>query len=140
MSSDPWQAPQAPQQPAHNPMRPNQGTSPLAIASLVLGIASFPGVLCCSCIAMPMPTIGAILGFLAFRDAKQTGGGTNQTLAIAGMVTNGLAILLTVIFFIFAMVVHGVENMSDFSQGGVMDSWEQPADTYDPAPSPDPSY
>lgn len=79
---------------------PNDGK---AIASLVLGIMS---MVCCTGILTAIPAI--ILGALARRDILRSQGATGgEGMAIAGIVTGGIATLGTIAYFIFYVAMIG---------------------------------
>lgn len=79
---------------------PNDGK---AIASLVLGIMS---MVCCTGILTAIPAI--ILGALARRDILRSQGATGgEGMAIAGIVTGGIATLGTIAYFIFYVAMVG---------------------------------
>lgn len=77
---------------------------PLAIASLMLGAVSiFPGC-CCMYWGIPIPAVGFVLGLLAIRAIAKnpyTVGG--RGLAIAGVTTSLLAILIDVIAIFYSV-------------------------------------
>src|SRR5690606_30704425 len=88
--------------PASYPLytRPYGETSPLAIASLVLGLVSLLG--CMIFTAVP----GAICGHLAMSRIRQSRGYvTGEGIATAGLVTCYLAIFITLAIFLFLIIV-----------------------------------
>src|SRR5581483_11080675 len=90
------------QQPALNygagpQVSPRLGTNQLAIISAVCGVL---GLFTCLCIIFIFPSIaGIVTGFLALNKVKETGE-KGRELAIAGMVTGGLGIVLWIIYII----------------------------------------
>ena len=65
----------------------------LAIASLVVGIVSLPST-CCYGFGGPLGIVWLVLGFLARRQIRDSGAAQQgDGLAIAGMITGGIAIL-----------------------------------------------
>lgn len=74
-----------------------KGTSGLAIASMVLGIVS----LCISCIPI-ISTICAILG-LVFGCISLRGNKSGREMAIAGITTSIVSIILMIIFLIICI-------------------------------------
>ena len=94
----PYQQPIPPMQPPMAPVPPPgpQGGKGLAVASMVLGIIS----LVCFCwwyISVVAAIIGLILGIVSLRGQKPGRG-----MAIAGIVTSAIGLVLMVIFLILA--------------------------------------
>ncbi|MCC7510689.1 MAG: DUF4190 domain-containing protein [Planctomycetes bacterium] len=70
------------------------GTSGLAIASLVVSLAS---VIVC----MPLSIGGIVMGVMALRETQPTGPKTGRGLAVAGIVSGGLVLLLFAAVVVF---------------------------------------
>jgi hypothetical protein len=80
--------------------RPYAETSPLAIASLVLGLLSLLG--CMIVTAIP----GVICGHLALSKIRQSRGYvTGEGVATAGLVTNYVALFLTLVALLFFLII-----------------------------------
>lgn len=78
------------------PPTPAQRTNPLAVASLVCGLGQF--------MLGPLPTIPAIvLGHMARNQIRRTGEG-GSGLALAGLLMGYAAVVLGVLFVLFALV------------------------------------
>lgn len=84
----------------------------LAIASLVIGIVSLPLIFACGLGALT--GIGAVvLGIIALSAArKQPGADTGRGLAIGGIVTGALALVLVVVAFTIGLLID--DSTSDF--------------------------
>jgi hypothetical protein len=78
----------------------------MAIASLVTGILS---IICCGLIGLPLGIAGLVLGYLAKQQIAQSGG-TQQgdPLALAGMITGGIGVVLSIII----LITSGVSSFS----------------------------
>ncbi len=79
-------------------------THPLAIAALVCGIISLPTACCCSFLSMPVGLAAVVLGILAMNKVKQEPHlYTGAPLAIGGLVTGGLGLLLAILMLALGM-------------------------------------
>lgn len=81
-----------PQAPSPAPVSKSDRTSISAIVSLVLGIATIPGIFCC--VGYATGIVGVVLGVIALVQVKN--GEANETskiLAIAGIAVNALAMV-----------------------------------------------
>jgi hypothetical protein len=94
--------------------------SGMAIASLVLGIlADVSGIFgFCCCLSTPLSlvfgAIGLVLGFFGLREV-QSGAKTGHGLALGGMITSGIGLLLAIIWllmFAFAIVAQPNGNVN----------------------------
>ena len=85
-------------------------TNVLAIVSLVAGLISLP-LFCCWPVSIPLGLVAIVLGFVAKGQIKRTGESGNG-LAIAGIVTGALAIVL----FVLLVVVFGVVDQNALQQ------------------------
>ena len=100
----------------------------MAIASLVVGLVSLAVGFCCGLCGSPLPIVGLILGVVAVTQTDERG------LAIAGIVVNGLAIVVIVAmvalnsYFFFGNQA-GAGGMQPFQ-----DLIPQPLDATDPPP------
>lgn len=75
----------------------------MAIASMVLGIVGVAFALFCLPIAVILALVGLPLGAIAFaRQNKGSAVDDSKGMAIAGMVLNGLSLVLAVILFLVA--------------------------------------
>ncbi|WP_187585107.1 DUF4190 domain-containing protein [Gordonia sp. OPL2] len=73
-----------------------------ATASLICGVLSLPLVLFCSGLAVPIPIVAVVLGVLARRDIANSGGlRTGAGMALAGIITGAVALVLMVIVLVF---------------------------------------
>jgi len=82
----------------------------MGIASLVIGILSLTGV-CVSlipllnvlnCIGVPVGLLGAILGVAALFSERE-----NKWVAVAGLIFNGLALIIGVVRFLISLFTTG---------------------------------
>lgn len=91
-------------QPGFGGPQPQQ-TSVLAIISLVAGILSIVLACCCSILGLA-GAAGVICGFLAKKEIRESGGAKKgDGLALAGMITGGVGIVLGIALFILTFVV-----------------------------------
>lgn len=113
-----YQAPQAPQgqyAPAPGYGQPQYGAPPsksngLAITSLVLGIVALITVWLPP-LAIVIALVGAVLGFLGLRKSAESGG---RGLALGGLITSGLALLVSVVLLILtAMFFNAADDELD---------------------------
>lgn len=80
-------------------------TDPFAIASLVLGLVSIVFVCCCMYIGIAAGTIGAVLGFMSINRIKdQQYNVQGHSMAIAGVTTSIIGILLCIAYLLFTLV------------------------------------
>lgn len=95
-------------QPAYGQPVGPPSNDPLAVTSLVLGICSLVGSLCCSIFVVLSAGVGIVLGFVALsRIAGSQGQRTGRGMAIAGLVCSVIAVLVGVGFFVLALVLNG---------------------------------
>jgi hypothetical protein len=78
---------------------PQKPQNAFGIASLVLGIISI--VLCCCYAGFWAGIPAAILGFLGMKKADQ-GQATNKPLALAGLITGAVGLVIAIVFAILA--------------------------------------
>jgi hypothetical protein len=79
--------------------RPAQ-TESMATVSLVCGLASLPGMLCCSIFGLPLSIAAVITGFVAISNIdKRPDELTGKGLAYAGIITGAVGIMLLVLLF-----------------------------------------
>lgn len=97
---------------------PNSG---MAIASLILGIVSFPMIFACF-LGIPAGIVGAILGHVSLKKIRQSGGtiggeGLAKGGIICGWIGAGLGLLILmayIVFFVFAISQEGgIERMME---------------------------
>lgn len=67
----------------------------MAVASMVCGIVSLLLVCCFWYVALPAGIVGLILGILSIR-----GGASGKGMAVAGVVTSGITLLLSILVII----------------------------------------
>jgi len=81
-----------------NPETP-QGGKGFAIASMVLGITS---VVCCCCyfLSLPCGILGLVFGIVNLAQKRP-----GRSMALAGVITSGVALVLTVIFILFSLYI-----------------------------------
>jgi hypothetical protein len=73
--------------------------NPLAIVSLVTGILS---IICCGLLGLPLGIAGLVTGFLAKKQIQESGGVQGgDPLALAGMITGGIGVVLSILTLIF---------------------------------------
>ncbi|MGI8696823.1 MAG: DUF4190 domain-containing protein [Mycobacteriales bacterium] len=80
------------------PPAPRNGT---AIASLVLGVISVPGIYLLGLVDLPVALLAVVLGFLALRQTRR-GLATKRGFAIGGMVGGGIGLVLVVVALILS--------------------------------------
>ena len=132
MAPGPYQYPQGPPQyhPGYGAPVGNDGK---AVASLVLGIMS---MVCCTGILTAIPAI--ILGVLARRDIMRSQGAIGgEGMAIAGIVTGGIATLGTIAYFIFYVAIIGAAVATTPSTPPT--PYYVPPPTYTPYTAPTPT-
>ena len=100
----------------YDPNMFQKDNSGLAIASLIIGIIS----ICCCCawyIGAFLGVIGLALGIVALKDgAKQKG------IAIAGIVTSSVGLLLTLLFVVLVVVFSIVDTSGGAPDGSDIDT------------------
>jgi len=112
-----WQPPAQPMQTGWQPPPPpgyaKQKKQGLAIASLILGIVSFPGVCLCYVGGLPTSLIAIILGIMSLSQIKneptENGG---KPFAIIGIVCGGLYLLmlaLIILFYGLTFITQGIK-------------------------------
>jgi len=71
-----------------------------ALISLVSGISGIVFAFCCSPIGLILGAVGAVLGYLTRAEIQKTGiGKESENLALGGLITGAVAIVLSVIAF-----------------------------------------
>jgi hypothetical protein len=75
------------------------GTNGLSIASMITGIASIPIACCCSPLAIVGGATAVGLGFVGLKQTRERGQG-GRGMAIAGIATGGVGLLLGIILLI----------------------------------------
>jgi hypothetical protein len=94
---------------------PGQGSQqePMAIISLVLGVVAIPLWFCCGLFSLALTVVGVILGFVSLgRFNREPGRYTGKPLAIAGLVVNGLFLVVNVVLMIFFVGIMGIGILS----------------------------
>jgi hypothetical protein len=79
---------------------PQQGSSGLAIASLVCGIVGIIATCCCGLFGIPLPLIAIVTGGMALANPNAQGKG----MAMAGVVMGGASLLLIVLGVIIMLL------------------------------------
>ena len=103
--TEPYQPPQPPQPPPPGggfgaPQGTGQ-TNGLAVAGMVTGICSI-GFCWSPFLGAVLGIVGVVLGFVGLGKANQMGG-TGRGMAIAGIVTGAIGILVSIVIFIIAL-------------------------------------
>lgn len=135
MAPGPYPYPQAPMPPPYHPgaYGAPAGNDGKAVASLVLGIMSMA---CCTGILTAIPAI--ILGVLARRDIMRSQGALGgEGMAIAGIVTGGIATLGTIAYFIFYVAIIGAAVAT--TPSSPPPPFYAPTPTYAPYTAPTPT-
>ncbi|MGB7537995.1 MAG: DUF4190 domain-containing protein [Anaerolineales bacterium] len=101
------------------PFRNSVSTNALAIASLILGIVSFPTAFCYGC-GMIFAVAAIVIGLIARSQIKQSGGrqgGDGLALAglILGSVVAALVIVGAVCYLLFLLIMILIPAGSDYS-------------------------
>ncbi|WP_412739201.1 DUF4190 domain-containing protein [Krasilnikovia sp. MM14-A1259] len=82
------------------------------LAGMILGIVSIPLQLCCQFLGLPVAIAAVVLSIIGMNKAK-AGLATNRAQAIAGLACGAVAIAISVIVLIVALV-HGVWNLRTY--------------------------
>lgn len=77
------------------------------IASLVLGIVSIVGC-CCGVLVLPCAVVGLILGIIGMKKAKECG--ANSGMALAGIITSSVGIVIGLICVVFMGLTYLVDD------------------------------
>jgi hypothetical protein len=102
--------------PYGSPVQQKSTTNGLAVAALVVGILSLPfGFACGSGVLFGIAAI--VLGFLGRKKANDEMGGQGAGMALAGIITGALGLLISVAFVLFFWVLadNTVDNLDDFN-------------------------
>jgi hypothetical protein len=100
----------------------------LAIAALVVGILSLVGIFCFGIVGFVLGLVAIVLGVLGLKKANATPGQPQKGLAIGGIVTGALGLLIgLVVFAAFFLLGESVDDLdggynSDPSDGVCDDS------------------
>ena len=90
-------------------------TEPLGIVSLILGVLSIPLYFCCGVFGMVLNLVlnltGIVLALVALSRAKSRPG-QSKAIPIAGLVINGLLLLLSIGLIVFFVGIMGVGLLS----------------------------
>ncbi len=112
MNSNPYQPP-GPMPPQWQPMPPqkpqNNGTSGLAIASLVLGIIGLLlHFICLTFISVFLCILGFIFGLVSLRSSQ-------KGMAVAGVILNTISLVICIVVFLAFMGMLRYVNTTDFN-------------------------
>lgn len=77
----------------------------MAVAALIVGIVSLIGIFCFGVGGIVMGLIAVVLGVLGVKKANEAPGAPQKGLAIAGIVTGALGLLIGVAFLVFFVLV-----------------------------------
>ena len=100
-----------PTQPAARPVAAaTTGTNGMAIASLVSGIASFPGLVCCCGPTLVSAPLGIVFGIIALVQLKSRPQQTGQAMAWAGIALSGVSIVLLVVLMLLGVFAEQIEK------------------------------
>jgi len=84
----------------------------MAIASLILGIVSLPTCMCYGCPSLICGTLGIVFGVMALNQIKrQEAPESAKGLCIAGIATGAGGVLMSLAFWLLAIVGAVAENM-----------------------------
>jgi hypothetical protein len=101
----------APTQPAPAPIQVvSDGTNGLAVASLVSGIVSLPGLICCCGPTMLSAPLGIIFGIIALVQLKSRPQQTGRWMAWTGIALSIAAILLFVVLISLGVISEQLEK------------------------------
>jgi len=82
------------------------GTNGLAVAAMVTGIVSILLGFCCGALGVPGGIAAVVMGFIARqRVAQSNGAQTGAGMALAGIITGGVAIVLSIGLFVLALAL-----------------------------------
>ena len=84
----------------------------MALTSMILGIASFPGI-CCWPVGIILAIGAVVLGHLAKKDIANNGKG-GEGMAKAGLILGYIAIPLIIILVIIGLTMGDPENQGNF--------------------------
>ncbi len=96
----------------HPPGAADSSIVVLAVASIVLGILGFVGMIptllftLCGILPMALGVGGAIAGFLAVSRAKKVSAGGPKAIGIIGIVISSLAALAPILYLAFVLLVY----------------------------------
>ncbi len=96
---------------------PGSTSNGLAVAALVVGIISLLGLFCFGVPGLLLGTIAIVLGVLGIKKANTLPGQPQKGLAIGGIVTGAIGMLVGLAFT--ALLVFGSTVDSDFDSDGV---------------------
>ena len=98
------------------PYQPVEKTNPLAIVSMILGIVSAVITVFCCCFSyganLPVAIAAIITGVLQMKSKTNQKG---QGMALAGVITGGASIVLTLIAAVVLVVIYIIAIISDSS-------------------------
>lgn len=94
---------------------PGQGSQqePMAVASLVAGIASVPLFACCGLLSLGVSIVGVVLGIASLSRLKSEPlRYTGKPLAIAGLAINAIIVIVTLLLMVFMFGIMGIGALS----------------------------
>ena len=77
----------------------------MAIVSLVLGCVSLPLLLCAGFLAAPISIGAVVCGHIALSALRSNPAGSGKGMALGGLVTGYVGILISLLFVVFLVVV-----------------------------------
>lgn len=110
-----YNAPAAPQYTYPSAPSPTPGSG-LAITALVFGIAGIPLSLI-PLLGFPLGIVGVVLGVVVLAKARSNKA-SGRGMAIAGIVTGGIAIMLAILIFLYAIVSY-INLQNDCGKEGI---------------------
>jgi hypothetical protein len=102
----------AQQYPYGPPMADPAKQNGMAIGSMITGIVSIVAACCCPILGLLAGIAGGVLGFLARKQIAERGGQGNG-MALAGLITGGVGVLLAIVNL--ALAVSGVFDQNFFN-------------------------
>jgi hypothetical protein len=90
------------------------GSNGLAVAALVVGIISLIGIFCFGVGGILFGLVAVVLGVLGMKKANAQPGAPQKGLAIGGIVTGALGLLIGLAFLVFFVVLGATTEDTDF--------------------------
>ena len=86
------------------------GTNGMAVASLVSGIVSFPGLVCCCGPTLVSAPLGIVFGIIALVQLKSRPQQTGQAMAWGGIALSGASLVLLVVLMFLGVFAEQIEK------------------------------